>query len=150
MASIGGKLAARLAGKTPKKTPMAVETEKAITTDKRLMAAGKNWRMTKMIRLAKARPIKPPKTDKTTDSDRNWDKMSWRVAPMARLMPTSLVRSVTVAYMMFMMPMPPTSKEMEPMATRMAVTMPKTWLTVERISVCSVTEKLSSSERFSS
>ena len=38
--------------------------------------------------------------------------MSRRLAPRARRMPISRVRSETVASMMFMMPMPPTSSEM--------------------------------------
>ena len=38
--------------------------------------------------------------------------MSLRLAPSARRMPISRVRSVTFASMMFMMPMPPTSSEM--------------------------------------
>ena len=38
--------------------------------------------------------------------------MSRRVAPEARRMPISRVRSVTVASMMFMIPMPPTSRLM--------------------------------------
>lgn len=71
MASIGVNLAARLAGKTPKKTPMTPETEKATTTDKRLMATGKKDLTARTIRLAKSRPSKPPKTDKTTASDKN-------------------------------------------------------------------------------
>ena len=41
--------------------------------------------------------------------------MSRRLAPRARRMPISRVRSVTVASMMFMMPMPPTSREMAAM-----------------------------------
>ncbi len=43
--------------------------------------------------------------------------MSRRVAPRARRMPISRVRSVTVASMMFMMPMPPTSSEMPAIST---------------------------------
>lgn len=38
--------------------------------------------------------------------------MSLFFAPSALLMPISLVRSLTVASMMFMMPMPPTMREM--------------------------------------
>jgi hypothetical protein len=51
---------------------------------------------------------------------RNWVRISPFVAPMARRMPISRVRSETLASMMFMMPMPPTSREMpaiEPMIT---------------------------------
>ena len=48
-------------------------------------------------------------------SIKNWVTMELRWAPMARRMPISLVRSVTVTSMMFMMPMPPTSREMAAM-----------------------------------
>ena len=40
-----------------------------------------------------------------------------RGAPTARRMPISRVRSRTLASMMFMMPMPPTSSEIDAMAT---------------------------------
>ena len=42
---------------------------------------------------------------------------SIRRAPMARRMPISRVRSITLASMMFMIPMPPTSSEIDAMAT---------------------------------
>jgi hypothetical protein len=48
---------------------------------------------------------------------RNWEMMSRRFAPRARRMPISRVRSVTVASMMFMMPMPPTTSEMPAIIT---------------------------------
>ena len=50
-----------------------------------------------------------------TASVRNCRTMSACRAPMARRMPISRVRSSTVASMMFMMPMPPTSSEMPAM-----------------------------------
>ena len=43
-------------------------------------------------------------------STRNWPIISPRGAPIDFLMPISRVRSVTVTSMMFMMPMPPTSR----------------------------------------
>ena len=57
-------------------------------------------------------PITPPQPDSTVDSTRNWEMMTLRLAPMAFLMPISRVRSVTVTSMIFMMPMPPTSRAM--------------------------------------
>ena len=51
----------------------------------------------------------------TAASMRNWTMMLLRSAPMALRMPISRVRSVTVTSMMFMMPMPPTSREMAAM-----------------------------------
>ena len=43
--------------------------------------------------------------------------MSVRFAPIARRTPISRVRSRTLASMMFMMPMPPTSSEIDASAT---------------------------------
>ena len=43
--------------------------------------------------------------------------MSRFLAPMARRMPISRVRSITLASMMFMIPMPPTSSEIDAIAT---------------------------------
>jgi hypothetical protein len=63
-------------------------------------------------------PAMPPIREMANDSITNWARMSLRVAPMARRTPISRVRSSTLASMMFMMPMPPTSREMpaiEPM-----------------------------------
>ena len=47
----------------------------------------------------------------------NCPRMSLRLAPKDLRMPISLVRSVTETSMMFMMPMPPTRREMAAMAT---------------------------------
>ena len=59
-------------------------------------------------------PNMPPMLVCTTASMMNCMVMSRRLAPSARRMPISRVRSVTVASMMFMMPMPPTTSEIEP------------------------------------
>ena len=45
------------------------------------------------------------------------------LAPNALRMPISRVRSVTDTIIMFIMPMPPTSREMAAMAVRIATTM---------------------------
>ena len=45
------------------------------------------------------------------------------LAPSALRMPISRVRSVTDTIIMFIMPMPPTSREMAAMAVRIATTM---------------------------
>ena len=50
--------------------------------------------------------------------------MSLPLAPRDLRMPISRVRSVTDTSMMFMMPMPPTSREMAAMATRTVMTVP--------------------------
>ena len=71
MASIGERLAAFLAGKTPKNTPMKVETDIAIITDKRFKLAGKNVLTPKTISPDKTSPATPPKSESITDSDMN-------------------------------------------------------------------------------
>ena len=48
----------------------------------------------------------------TVASATNWKRMSRRFAPMAFRMPISRVRSVTDTSMIFMIPMPPTSRDM--------------------------------------
>ncbi len=55
-------------------------------------------------------PISPPSSDSTVASTRNCTRMCRSCAPMARRTPISRVRSVTDTSMMFMMPMPPTSR----------------------------------------
>ena len=54
----------------------------------------------------------------------NWLRMSRRLAPRDLRTPISRVRSVTETSMMFMMPMPPTSREMAAMATRTPMATP--------------------------
>ena len=57
-------------------------------------------------------PMNPPMRDSRTASTMNWVMISLFLAPSALRSPISLVLSVTVASMIFMMPIPPTSKEM--------------------------------------
>ncbi len=54
----------------------------------------------------------PPNRERIKDSKRNWRRMLELEAPTAFLMPISWVRSETETSMMFMMPMPPTTREM--------------------------------------
>ena len=63
-------------------------------------------------------PKMPPMPQIIAASMRNWTTMLFRSAPMALRIPISLVRSVTVTSMIFMMPMPPTSREMAAMPPR--------------------------------
>ena len=51
----------------------------------------------------------------------NWRRMAPSRAPRALRMPISLVRSVTDTSMMFMMPMPPTSRLMAAMRIRIII-----------------------------
>src|SRR5829696_2098004 len=57
-------------------------------------------------------PAAPPRRQRTTDSVRNWRRMSRARAPTLIRRPISRVRSVTDTSMMFMMPTPPTMREM--------------------------------------
>ena len=66
-------------------------------------------------------PIAPPNVASTSDSTRNWSRISLSCAPSALRRPISRVRSVTETSMMFMMPMPPTSRLMAPMLPRKTV-----------------------------
>jgi len=68
MASMGERLAARRAGKTPKNIPIPEETPKAKTTAVKLIAAGNQILIKATIAADNKRPTAPPITDKTTDS----------------------------------------------------------------------------------
>ena len=59
-----------------------------------------------------AMPIRPPIRVMTADSARNCRRMEPVRAPRDLRMPISRVRSVTDTSMMFITPMPPTSREM--------------------------------------
>src|SRR5260370_17455109 len=61
----------------------------------------------------KTMPMAPPIRHCKTLSERNWRMMSLCVAPTARRMPISLVRSVTLTSITFMITMPPTTAEIE-------------------------------------
>ena len=56
-------------------------------------------------------PITAPDADNTNVSTKNCNVMSDFFAPSARRIPISPVRSLTVASMMFIIPMPPTNNE---------------------------------------
>ena len=74
-------------------------------------------KIAQLRKIPKAQPI----IHSTTASIRNWLRMVPRLAPMALRMPISRVRSVTVTSMMFMMPMPPTTREMAAMPPKRMV-----------------------------
>ena len=115
MASIGSRLAAFFAGYQPKKIPVAVHTAKLNTTLHGWTKTGQ-WANTLMAHAAPSPiriPMTPPAKLRRMASMRNCAKMSMPRAPTDILKPISLVRSVTETYMMFMMPMPPTMREMQ-------------------------------------
>ena len=90
-----------------------------MTATPTLIGAGKsaNFSNAAAAIIASVRPMLPPMTQSTAASTRNWLRISLRFAPSAMRRPISRVRSVTLTSMMFMMPMPPTSSEIEAMAT---------------------------------
>ena len=123
MASIGFKLAALRAGYQPKKTPVKVQTRNDITTEYSNTDTGhpsKELR-TKETPIPNPTPIMPPDTLIIIDSIRNWNNICRPLAPIDIRKPISLVRSVTETYMMFMIPMPPTSKEIPPIQAKSIV-----------------------------
>ena len=65
-------------------------------------------------------PAIPPIEVSTTASVRNWNRMAFFLAPIAFLRPISFVLSVTVTSMMFITPIPPTSKEIPAIQINMA------------------------------
>src|SRR2546430_2905624 len=119
MASTGSSRAAFIAGYVPKIKPTEMETKKARRME--LMVTMVDHPAIQAISLDIPKPVttprKPPAKEISTASMTNWRTMSERRAPMARRTPISRVRSRMAANMMFMMPIPPTSREMEAMAT---------------------------------
>ena len=77
------------------------------------------YSMAQAMKYPVPNPIKPPMKEMTIVSTRNCMTMSRFLAPSARRTPISRVRSVTLASMMFMMPMPPTRRLMAAMAPSM-------------------------------
>ena len=67
-------------------------------------------------------PMPPPISESTIASIKNWRMMFERFAPIALRIPISRVRSVTETSMMFMMPIPATTKATPPIAERPAAT----------------------------
>ena len=71
-----------------------------------------------------AMPMSPPRRDSVSASTRNCARMSRPRAPTALRMPISRVRSRTDTSMMFMIPMPPTTSEIEAMPPSRSVSVP--------------------------
>ena len=65
------------------------------------------------------RPIKPPARERMRASMRNCKRMLPVEAPMALRTPISCVRSATETSMMFIIPMPPTIREIPATIARM-------------------------------
>ena len=78
-------------------------------------------------------------------STRNWKSTSEPRAPMAIRMPISRVRSVTETSMMFMMPMPPTTSEIDAIAASRPVITDVVLVAAAAMAVWSRTVKSSAS-----
>jgi hypothetical protein len=102
----------------PKNSPTAPLKTNATATAKGEMRVF-HWRKRESATAAPVptrMPTMPPATQRTSASIRNCSWMLPRVAPRAMRTPISRVRSVTETSMMFMMPMPPTTRETEAIA----------------------------------
>lgn len=103
-----------MAGQRPKTIPTHTENE----TDKKTenpdtkAAQPANFETAKEIRTPRLTPKNPPSTDKADDSIKNCNKTAVFVAPIAFLNPISLVLSLTLTSIIFIIPIPPTIKEM--------------------------------------
>ena len=93
---------------------MAMENSTARKMDGTLMATGAwvRWETSSAMPMPAATPKMPPRLVSTAASVRNCHRMRPFLAPMAFFRPISRVRSVTDTSMMFITPMPPTSREM--------------------------------------
>ena len=78
-------------------------------------------------------PPTPPATPRIDASTRNWARMTPGVAPSALRKPISRTRSVTDTSMMFITPMPPTSREMAAIPASSTVSVLSTDVAVDRI-----------------
>ena len=81
---------------------MRSDPKARLPTEAKLVAA-------KKPRIA---PTIPPTEPKKPDSIKNNEKMLEFLAPIDFIIPTSFVLSTTDVYIVFIMPMPPTSREM--------------------------------------
>ena len=118
-ASTGSSCAARAAGQMPKTRPTARGEEDAPEHGERLHRRREAGDQRDQL----GRPEADGGADGSSDRrdqrglEQELDHDGARRAPSARRMPISRVRSRTVTSMMFMMPMPPTSRVMSPTPT---------------------------------
>src|SRR5438270_1983886 len=116
-ASIGARRAARDAGYTPKESPMAIAMTMAPTVAVGDSVTGELMRFGRTLDPAtpKRAPRIPPARPSTDASTKNWRRITRGRAPKALRSPISRTRSVTDTSMMFITPIPPTSREMPAM-----------------------------------
>ena len=122
---IGSVREAFKAGKKPEIRPKTAHETKEMTIHNTLTMKGNDITKSTIYDnpMPNKRPITPPMRLKMMLSVRNCSKMAEFFAPIDMRKPISLVRSVTVTYMMFIMPMQPTNKEIKAMATKTVVIM---------------------------
>ena len=130
-----------------KNIPVIVQTRKESTTEYIWMYMGQPiaYLIISDEPIPRITPIIPPVTLIMTASIRNWNRMCRPFAPMDIRRPISRVRSVTDTYMMFMIPMPPTSNDMPAIQANRTVIKSVVVLIMELSSSCERTWKSSSS-----
>lgn len=113
-ASTGTSFDAFIAGAKPNTTPINVvkpnERNKAQLGTNKLGSPGRNKIINPATPYPRAIPIIPPIKDNTNASTKNWYSIIFDEAPKALAMPISLVLSVTDTSIIFIIPIPPTSK----------------------------------------
>ena len=130
-----------------KNIPVIVQTRKESTTEYIWMYMGQPiaYLIISDEPIPRITPIIPPVTLIMTASIRNWNRMCRPFAPMDIRSPISRVRSATDTYMMFMIPMPPTSNDMPAIQANRTVIKSVVVLIMELSSSCERTWKSSSS-----
>ena len=111
-ASIGPSRDADSAGANPENTPVTVDTINPVMTSPTENCIGNDGNADATavhISHDSARPTTPPMRQMETASTRNCSRMARRFAPTALRVPISRVRSFTLTYVMFMMPIAPTN-----------------------------------------
>ena len=136
-------LAALRAGYQPKIIPMPTETAKARSIEPGKITKGEPVKFATAyeVMTPKIIPIIPPLNVRMMDSVKNWVIIFFFFAPRAFLSPISLVLSVTVTSIMFMMPMPPTKREIAAIPESKEVKVPVAAEAVFKISCCEKIEK---------
>ena len=132
-----------MAGATPKTTPTSIAKPKDSATDQSGTMVVINLPTMSEKTNPNIIPIIPPNPDKVIASIKNWFLISRGLAPKAFRRPISLVLSVTATNMIFITPIPPTSKEIAVIPPKAKVKTPVIWEIVE--SVCSWVKMLNSS-----
>ena len=99
------------AGIKPDRTPTNILINIENTESVKGRVEGKNWFITRLTAYANPKPIIPAKKHIVTASIRNCPSIIPLVAPIAYLTPISLVLSLTVTNIMFIIPIPPTIRE---------------------------------------